>query len=312
LNLLPVVPLFAIIALGALCGHLRLFPNPRAAIEVLNRFALYVAFPLLVISSLSNTEVPMAGGAGFFVAMALAAAAQLAIVVVAGRVAGPLRAKKGPLALGAIFGNFAYLGMPFCISVLGEEATGLAALAVAFHILLAMCLGPVLLLQGSEQRWSGREIFKKVAIQPLVWAPFIGLVLRLAPSEVLAPFAMVAEPVGAAAGPVALFLIGLYLHVNRAELRRPDLPLVALSSLKLVVYPAVAWLSVLVVGPWLGLGHTEAAVVVLMAAMPIAVTTFALAEEFETGRALLARGIVATTVLSLVTLPLLASYGLGG
>jgi hypothetical protein len=309
--LLRVLPLFAIIGLGALSGHLGLFANPQAAVEALNRFALYIAFPLLVVSALSKGELAATGG-GIFAVMAVAALVQLAIVSVAARAVHRLRDERGPLALGAIFGNIAYLGIPFCVSVLGEHTTGLAALAAAFHIALGMIVGPVLLLQGAERGRPAREILRKVASQPLVWAPLVGLLLRLAPSSLTDPVATVADPVGAAASPVALFLVGLYLTVNRGELRKPDLALVTLSALKLLVYPAVAVIVVVVVGPLLSLGETEARVAVLMAAMPLAVTSFALAEEFGVGRSLLARGIVATTVFSLITLPLLARFGMQG
>jgi len=49
-------------------------------------------------------------------------------------------------------------------------------------------------------------------------------------------------------------------------------------------------------------------VLILQGGMPVAVTTFSLAEEYRTGRELLACAVVVSTVLSLVSLPLLAAW----
>jgi len=305
-TLLRVLPLFAVMALGALSGALGLFAEPKGAIAALNRFALYVAFPLLVVASLADGTKALAGGAGFYAAHGVALVAQLVLLVGVRRVWGPVREEGGAMILGGIFGNIAYIGIPFCVATLGEGVTGLAALSAALHIVVGMGLGPLLLVGGEGRPWG--EVVRRVLVQPLVWSPVAGLGLRLLPwSEVSAQAVRYAAPVGAAASPVALFLIGYYVFVNRGVLTRPDARLATVSVAKLAVYPAVAWAAAWLTARWLPLTPVEVAVVVAMAAMPVAVTTFALAEEFGRGQATLSRAVVATTLLSVVTLPVWAS-----
>lgn len=306
--LLRVLPLLFILALGVGAGALRWFPSPPAAIAALNRFALMLAFPALIVAGLASDSLALPGGPGFYLVHALAAVGQVAAALALTRGQGALGRSRGAIALAALFGNIAYLGIPFATAVLGPRATGLASLAAALHIVIAMTLGPLLLLRhsGGAPRPFG-PILATVARQPLVWAPLVGLALRAAPA---APRALVLDlvaPLGASAGPVALFMLGLYLHSNLGRLRRVGPEVAAACVLKLLVYPALALASAAALAAFAPLLPMERQVIVLVAAMPVAITTFSLAEEFGTGREVVASSIVASTLLALATLPVLAA-----
>lgn len=121
----------------------------------------------------------------------------------------------------------------------------------------------------------------------------------------------VADPLGRAAGLVALFMVGLYVFDNRSRLLHTGVGALTATALKLGAYPAIMVGVVLLTAPLCKLSDTERAVLILQCAMPVAITTFALAEEYRTGRELLASAIVFSTLASLVTLPLLALW-IGG
>jgi predicted permease len=300
--------LLRVLALGFSAGALRWFPSPPAAIAALNRFALMLAFPALIVSGLASDSLALPAGPGFYLVHGLAASGQVLAALALTRVHEALRRGRGAIAMAALFGNIAYLGIPFATAVLGPRASGLASLAAALHIVIAMTIGPLLLLRhsGAGPRPLG-SILATVARQPLVWAPLVGLALRAAP---LAPRSLLVDlitPLGASAGPVALFMLGLYLHANRGRLRRVGAEVAATCLLKLLVYPALALVSAAVLAAFAPLLPLERQVVVLVAAMPVAITTFSLAEEFGTGREVVASSIVASTLLALVTLPVLAA-----
>lgn len=307
--LVKLVPLLAAIALGFVAGAARLFERPGTAVEVLNRYVLYVAFPLLVVGSLGSAQHAVPDGAAFYVAHLIA----FGLVVGAVRATGLLRGVRGKLggvALGGIFGNIAYVGLPFTERVLGPSALGHAAMAVALHVILSMTLGPLLLLRWSRRTASldPRTLLRMVARQPLVWSPFVGLLIRALPDERTEPALSWLAPVGASAAPVALFMLGLYLHLHRDELRRIDLPTGALVGLKLLVFPALALAVVLGARQMgAGIGGVEAQVLVLLCAMPTAITTFSISQDYRVGRDVVARGIVLSTLLCLVTLPVVAA-----
>lgn len=308
-----ILPLFAVIGLGALCAGLRVFPSTERAIEVLNRFALYVGFPLLIVSGLASDALVLPAGPGFYALHLVGAAGILGAAVLATLPSRQLREERGAVALGALLGNIAYLGIPFCRSALGEGAAGLASLSASIHIAIAMALGPFLLLRWSRAtgRASLGETLRRVASQPLVWSPLAGLALRATPDTLRRAVLTVADPMGRAAGVVALFLLGLYLFTQRGRLLAAGTGALATTALKLGVFPALVLGAIAATASLWPLGGLERSVLVLQAGMPVAITTFALAEEYRTGRELLSCAIVLSTLLSLVTLPLLAAWAGG-
>ena len=102
---------------------------------------------------------------------------------------------------------------------------------------------------------------------------------------------------GAAAGPCALFAIGLFL-VGRAP-KAGALEVSWLVLLKLVVQPAVTW--------WLadrvfGLDADTTAWAVILAALPTGALVFVLGQQYGVYVQRATAAILASTVLSVVTL----------
>lgn len=289
--------LFAPIGIGFAAGAIRLFADAEAAIDPLNRYSLYIAFPALVAHGLLSSELALPSTPGFWLLVPVV----LAITALLARATLPRQAPT--LALILSFGNVAYLGLPVVAEAFGERALPLASLAVAVHVALALSVGPALLL-----RWSGSSprlgpLLARVVRQPLLYAPLIGLALRLAPSSARAAIDSVLDPLGRSAAPVALFLLGLYIHVHRARMRSFDAGDLAHIAFKLLVMPALTFalaFALVRLGLLLPLG---ARVLFVLSAMPAAITTFAMAHEHGVGTARVSRAIVTTTLVGLVTVP---------
>lgn len=283
--------------LGALAERRRLFAEPDRAIAHLNVYALYVAFPALVYVGIADARFALPTSLGFYVLVPLALAITLGFTRVFARSAA------GTVALVVTFGNVAYLGLPLVQRVLGDAVVGVASLAVAIHVSLSMLLGPWLLL-----RWSGSEGAAPIAAvlrQPLTYAPFVGLTARALPDELVAGTVALLEPLGASAAPVAMFLLGLYLHRHRDALRL-DAVVLRHVVLKLCVLPAVTFGLAFGLRELGRLEAVEARVLVLLAAMPAAISTFAIAERFGVGERRVCQAVVATSWISTLTIPLAA------
>lgn len=289
------------VLLGFLSGVGKLFDDPDAAVGHLNRFALYIAFPALIFVGLAKSTTPLPADWTFWVAVPLAfciAAAPLKWVGDRAERSG------GTLALLVSFGNVAYLGLPVVDVVLGHDAMGIAGLVVGAHVLLSLTVGPILLL-----RWSGDgegvalgASVRKVLKQPLFWAPVLGILSRAVPVDLRMPIVDILAPLGKAAAPVALFLLGLYVNTHLRRLKGLD-GLVALHlAVKLAWLPLVTFAVIQL----LGLDGVTAQVLLLLSAMPPAITTFAIATEFGVGADRVAQAIVAGSILSAVTIPLVA------
>ncbi|HJL17535.1 MAG TPA: AEC family transporter [Sandaracinaceae bacterium LLY-WYZ-13_1] len=297
---LAAAALVAPVFLGVGAGLARLFADPDAAVDHLNRYALYFAFPALVFHGLVAADYTLPDEPGFW----LLVPAALAVTALAGRLGAPRQA--GTLAQMVAFGNVAYLGLPVVERVLGEASLPAASLAVAVHVTLALSVGPVLLLRWSDAGGSVRATVSRAARQPLLWAPIVGLAARLLPRDVRAVLDALADPIGRSAAPVALFLLGLYLHHHRSRMRHLGGADALHVAMKLLVLPAVTF-----AGAWalhrVGWLHVpEAQILCLLSAMPAAITTFAIAQQLGVGAAQTSRAIVATTLAAAATVPLTA------
>ena len=291
------------IAVGLLAGWSGLFREPDEAVGVLNRYALYIAFPALIAAGLTGASFTLPVDAGFWLFVPVAMAVTVAVAGLLGRTVLP--GKGGTLVLTGIFGNVAYVGLPLCERILGDAVLGLASLAVSIFVTCSLLAGPTLLLAWSPAGSTQKAPLGSVLWQPLLWSPVIGLALRFTPwmsgaHDLLAP-------VGRSAAPVALFLLGLYLFVHRAA-AIPSVASIAHVSMKIGVFPLIL-AGMCKVGLWGGWLQVDAAqVFILLGATPTAIATFALAVEFDVGRDDVAQAIVVSTLVSAMTLPLISTW----
>lgn len=301
-----VIGLILPVVLGLLCGVAGLFEDPDAAVNHLNRFALYVPFPALIVAALGKDSAPLPHSVAFWLLVPLTVGAALVPLKAVGDRLGGL---GGTMALVTVFGNVAYLGLPFLQAVRGDAVMSTAGLLVGMYIFLSMLFGPLLLRVWSGE--GGRDAFvtsaRKVVRQPLAWSPIVGGLLRLLPDALRLGVVDAVMPVGRAAGPVALFLLGLYLHTHGRKLRQVDVALVAHLGVKMVWLPLVTGAGVWI-GLRFGLDVEAARCALLLASMPPAITTFAIARDADIGADRVAQSIVAGTLLSAVTLPLTAAW----
>lgn len=294
-----VAPLAVPVILGVVVARRDLLTDLDRSIAALNVFALYIGFPALVYAGLVGSRLSLPTEIGFWAAIPLS---QLLVVLAAVALA-PRDAPhhRGTLALVGLFGNIAYLGLPVSIAVFGESIAGLAAVAVSIHVTIAVSLGPALLA-----RWSGGAApgLRLVLRQPLFWAPFAGLLTRVGPEPFTNVALAVTQPLGAAAAPVALFMLGLYLFHRRDALRKP---LPRYIFLCLVASPAITAAVVLGLRATGMLASAElAGIAILLSGMPAAVATFSIAHDVGSGTDEVAAAVVQSTLWAMLSLTPLA------
>lgn len=305
-----ILPIFAILFVGFGAGALSLFSSTRDAIRVLNRYSLYIAAPLLIFAGMVDPALSLPLRPGFYLAHVFALAFGLVFVLLLMPVRA-LRPHAGTLALAVAYGNITFLGIPVLHRAFGEEALGLAALSSGIHTILAMSIGPALFLlwnqRDSKQALGGGAVFGRLIRQPLVWAPILGVIARVfGPSvqQVMFDYAMV---IGVSAGPAAIFMLGLYFWEQRETLGRIRVPAVAAVTLKLLVLPVVTLGVLLALRPFFEITPLESTIILCQSAMPTAITTYSLAEEFDNDRETVATAAILSAVVSIGTLPLVMS-----
>lgn len=290
--------------LGVLVVKARQVPDVPAAIGALNAYTLHVGFPALIAVGVLEVDPSIASSWGFWAAIPVVDLVLVAISWAAGRRLPGRQA--GSIALVLLFGNTAYLGLPFAVSVLGERARGPASLLVAVQVTLAVLVGPVLL-----QRWSGDgrgEVdWPRLLRQPLLLAPFAAILVRQLPDGVVGGVRDVLGPLAASTAPVAMFLLGLYLVANVDLVREAEPGVWTHVFLRMVVAPVVnagVSLALFEAGT---ISATTMAVIVVLGGMPAAISTFSRAHYEGVAADRVASVVVRSSIAALVTTPFLAT-----
>lgn len=294
----------AVVLVGVVLAHLRVLD--AGGQQVLARITFTVATPALILTLMSRTDISR------IVSPSLAVAACASVLVALVWVGlARLRWRRsgtetvvGAWAAGYVNAN--NLGLPVAAFVLGDASAALPVLLL--QMLLLQPLGLVVLdvcaareLGDTVSSWS---VLSRPFRNPMTVATLAGVALSLLewplPALVAAPLDML----GAMSVPAMLVAFGVSLRLGPLPGRgEPPAQVATLVGLKLVVMPAVAWVLAALV--W-RLDPPTVAAVVLMAGLPSAQNVFVIATRYRVG-VLLARDVVfVSTVLSFLTVVLLA------
>ncbi len=302
-----VLPVFGLIFAGLLAGYFRIL-GPESS-EALNRFVYYFALPALLFLGMARVPIErvvnlpfiavyFGGAATVFIGFAV-----LARVVFAGR---PAALALGGLA--SVFGNSGYMGIPLFLTAFGPEGALPAIIVTVLNS--AVVIGVVVVMVELDLSTRGGlgaaliDVAKALATSPLVVAPVAGLAWSGAGMGLATPVATFGDLMGAAAGPCALFAIGLFLA------SRPVATLVGgakaaevgvVIGLKLVVQPLLTW----ALAAWVGLEPFWTASAVILAGLPTGALAFVVASRYGLYVERASAAILGSSVISVVTVALL-------
>ncbi len=298
-----VLPIFGIILAGYLCGRFGLLG--QASSEALNSFVYYVALPALFFVSMARVPVADVFNLPFLAAYGGGAAIVALLSLPVSRFAfGNGLGPSGLHALGAVFSNTGYMGIPLLMTAFGTEATLAAIIATVLNGAVIMAIG-IAVIEADLARGQGLarivgDVALGVAKSPLVVSAVAGIAASAAGATLPQPLATFCDILGAAAPPCALFAIGLFL-VGRSITRGLG-EVTWLTALKLVVQPAVTWVIAV---PLLGLDPLWAAAAVTLAALPTGSLVFVLASQYGVYVQRATATILVSTIVAVVTLSVL-------
>lgn len=260
------------------------FDYPMAFVT---RMAMALAVPCLIFVALMETEIDPAALTALSLATLSAYGAVGAAFLVVTLAAGlDRRTFLAPL----VFGNTGNVGLPLALFAFGQEGLGLAVVVFAVMAMLSFTVGVWVVSGGGSPAPALRE--------PLVAATIAGGACLW--FDVSTP-AFVTESlrlIGQMAIPLMLVTLGVAMaRLRPAELLRPGV----LSLVKLALTAGMAW----GVGRAFDLPPTAFAVLVLQVATPVAVTSYLLAEKYGADADAVAGLVVASTVLSVIGMPLI-------
>ena len=297
-----VLPVFGLVASGYLAGRFHIVT--QASSHALNQFVYAFALPAMLFVAVYRGSLEEILSGFFLLAIIGATLATAVAGFFLSHASGAPPAESTMRALNASFANTGYLGIPLVTVAYGERAALPAALATVATNIVSFALAIVCLeLFVNPQPGGIRRALGGVARSPLIWPIALAVLLVSLEMKVPLPVERFASLLAAAAGPCALFAIGLF--VSQLSIRAGAAASWQSTTLKLALHPVLMALLafwILPVDPF------WAKIAVVCAALPLGATAFVLAQRYKLLEAETSTGAVISTAASVVTVSLVMAF----
>ncbi len=278
-----IFPVFFTIALGFIFARFKKI-DLSPVIDIL----LYLAIPALVISSLSQKK--------FLVSELAIVAISVTVVVLSCGLLSYLYLRstgrggvKG-FYLPAMFMNSGNMAFPLALLAFGSEGLSIAVLYYIAVGILVSTIGVAIA--------NGRSGFKEILRLPLIYAAAFSLGLNFMDIELPGPLLETTTMLGAATIPLMQLSLGYRLYSTKLTNIGPSF---AASVIRIGGGFIVAYVLVTM----LGIEGLNKKIIILSSSMPAAVITFVISHKYKADSDLVASAIAMSTIISIITTPLL-------
>lgn len=300
---LSTLPLFILILLGFLAVKLGRWQ--KTVTDSLTKFTFYIAFPIMLFQIMSHfseqSEIDIKLLLVFFGSSFIVFAIGCLIASKIFKLNG---SQSTLFAMGGIYTNTVFVGIPIIKMLLGDQAIPIVAIIVIFNALILWTLATVSIEFVQMGKLSGRSFIKalkNVSKNPIIIGIFTGIVVNYIGLPIPNFINQSTKMVSDMTAPLSLIVLGMGL----AEYKIRDQLLItgSICLLKLAILPIVTY----IVGKLLGLPTLELQVVVLLSSVSIAINCYMMARQFEVLQGPIASSLLISTALSSVTTPLILS-----
>jgi hypothetical protein len=288
-----IVPVFGIVGLGYVAARFGLFPAD--ANKGLSRFVFDFAIPALLFRTMATTGLPADIEWGYLISYFgggyISWITGTALAYLLFRRAGAEPAIAG---MTAGFSNTVLLGVPLILTTFGESGTLPIFLLIACHSWQLLSVVTIQAEVGigarDEMRKLPANVAKGLVRNPIIWALVLGVAANLTGLPMPDFADTLLEMLGRAALPCALFAMGASLAAYRIV---GALPQASVGSLlKLGLHPAATYLLATYVFEVTPLWRDVA---VIVAALPVGVNVYMMAQRYDAGVAPAATALILST-----------------
>jgi predicted permease len=293
-----VLPLFLVIIAGLI------FSRTKAAsknwIDVLNKYALWIGFPALVIASLMKLELNGQSYTGLIITNSVYIVICMFLAFpIAGIFKLSSRVKRS-LFLILSFGNVAYLGIPVLHNAFGDSVLPVAAIISAVYVFWLLTLGIILIEINSEEKLNVKKLIFSLLKNPLLLSVFVGLFIVFfnikLPEIIEKTISLFSNSVTA----VVLFSLGIFLGLHKTGNLQDWLKALVLTIVTILVLPFIFYLAI----KNTGMDSLQFKATILDSAMPLGLTPYALSVQYNLEVTLVSKIVVLGTIISVITIPL--------
>ncbi len=288
-----VAPIMLIIGAGYFARRMRIIGD--SGVKQMNLSIFYVFLPALIFTSTMSADLSTALDVKTLAYAAASTVASFGLLFLLVPRFCCVREMHGVLVQGIGRANFAIFGLPLVTMIYPGADISIAAVMVAFVIPIFNVLSIIALTACGGKRISGYTVLKNVVINPLIIAAVAGLIMLVSglslPGVIAVPLAKLSD----AATPLALFILGASIDLQKAKSNVRFLSVAVLA--RLVLLPLVF----IPLAALIGIRDVSLAAIIALFASPTAVSSYSMAQKLGGNAQFAAEQVVFTTAFSCIT-----------
>lgn len=266
----------------------------------LSVFIMNISMPALILASVMGKDLAFENSE--LISLAIVAVVNYVVLIGAAYLIPHFfkvnKARKGISRFMLAFGNVSFIGYPVCDAVFGPKAVFCASVLNIPFNLLVFTIG-VSFINGGKAKSA---FSPKLILSPCVVASLIAVVIAVARLQMPTPIGQWFHLLGDLTTPCALLIIGSSLsHIPVRDMLGNRF-VYSMTLMRLLVLP----LLVGVVLALLGVDAFVSDVAVVLSAMPVATNGIMLCLQYGKDERVMTQGLFFTTLLSVVSIPLVA------
>lgn len=298
--LFQMIQLFLVLGLGYFLYKIKILDEDFN--KKLTRLLLNVTLPGVILSSVFSSSSSQ-NVSSVFLVFGLGLAIYILLPFIGFIVTKLIRAPKtqqGLYMFMIVFSNIGFMGIPVMNAIYGSSAIFYLSIYNMLFNLFLYTIGPKIMTYGTGQKI---DMNLKSLFTPGMVASVIALVcyfMGIKPHTIIVD---TLDMVGGLTTPLAMMIIGGTLAKIPLKEVFNDFRVYPFTILKQVIIPAISYVILsMLVKDELILGVT-----LITIAMPVANTAVLFATEYHADEALAAKNVFITTLLSIITIPLIVA-----
>lgn len=196
-----------------------------------------------------------------------------------------------------VFANTGFMGYPVLIEVLGQESVFYASLIhMAYNFFIYTYA--IMCLTKDEFNFNIKQL-----LTPGIVLIFLGVILYLTNIHLPLVLTDTIESVGSLTAPLSMMMIGSSLAIYPIKESLSDIRSYLFSIVRLIIVPFVTMIicRLLHVNPY------YANITIITNAMPVGSMVLMLATQYNANVKIVTRNIIVTTLLSIITIPIIVA-----
>lgn len=271
-------------------------------IKSISRMALYIMSPALAFRTFYANEITI----DYYYILLFSFGLNFMLALIVGAVSyftKATRQQMSAMMLGGIFMNQGNYGAPIVLFAFGAAGFDYAVIMMVFQSFLMNTVGLFFASLGGEEGATVKESLKRMVRMPVLHGAVLGVLLQLTGVSLPVNFMDAISLVADASIPTVMLILGMQLAaVSRKKVAYRFVSIVTI--IRMVVSPVIAIIFV----HFMPIPDLLKHVFIIQAAMPAAANTTMLAVQFNTEPDLVSFTTFITTILSIITIPLILIY----